>query len=203
MEGTSDTWKVHGRYLRSMEGTSDSRKVPQIYGRYLRYMEGISDTWKVPQINLLRQKSDKPRQPMRPPQNKRCLGMRPYLIHNKVRVSVHVISRFTCAHPFLLSPRLCFFFFFFFLVFAVYTIKAAREMNGVVFSSSCLQPWSLVVSGADRPHIFSCSFVKGAYDYTANLGFATPKLQPVRQLPQTEQTRAGHSVQVENWGQQT
>ena len=31
-------------------------------------------------------------------------------------------------------------FFFFFLAFAVYTIKAAREMNDVVFSSSCLQP---------------------------------------------------------------
>ena len=30
--------------------------------------------------------------------------------------------------------------FFFFLAFAVYTIKAAREMNDVVFSSSCLQP---------------------------------------------------------------
>ena len=28
---------------------------------------------------------------------------------------------------------------------AVYTIKAAREMNDVVFSSSCLQPKSLVV----------------------------------------------------------
>ena len=33
-----------------------------------------------------------------------------------------------------------FFFFFFFLAFAVYTIKAARAMNDVVFSSSCLQP---------------------------------------------------------------
>ena len=29
---------------------------------------------------------------------------------------------------------------FFFLAFAVSTIKAAREMNDVVFSSSCLQP---------------------------------------------------------------
>ena len=29
---------------------------------------------------------------------------------------------------------------FFFFVFAVYTIKAAREMNDVIFSSSCLQP---------------------------------------------------------------
>ena len=29
---------------------------------------------------------------------------------------------------------------FFVLAFAVYTIKAAREMNDVVFSSSCLQP---------------------------------------------------------------
>ena len=28
--------------------------------------------------------------------------------------------------------------FFFFLAFAVYTIKAALEMNDVVFSSSCL-----------------------------------------------------------------
>ena len=32
---------------------------------------------------------------------------------------------------------------------------------------------------------------------------ATPKLQPVRQPPQTEQTRAGYSVQAENWAQQT
>ena len=32
---------------------------------------------------------------------------------------------------------------------------------------------------------------------------ATPKLQPVRQPPQTEQDRAGYSVQVENWAQQT
>ena len=39
-----------------------------------------------------------------------------------------------------LRKTLCFFFFFFFLAFAVYTIKAAREMNDVVFSSSCLQP---------------------------------------------------------------
>ena len=38
-----------------------------------------------------------------------------------------------------------FFFFFFFLAFAGYTIKAAREMNDVVFSSSCLQPQSLVI----------------------------------------------------------
>ena len=30
------------------------------------------------------------------------------------------------------------FHIFFFLAFAVYTIKAAREMNDVVFSSSCL-----------------------------------------------------------------
>ena len=37
------------------------------------------------------------------------------------------------------------FLFFFFLAFAVYTIKAALEMNDVVFSSSCLQPKSLVV----------------------------------------------------------
>ena len=29
------------------------------------------------------------------------------------------------------------------------------------------------------------------------------KLQTVRQLPQTEQTRAGHSFQAENWAQQT
>ena len=29
---------------------------------------------------------------------------------------------------------------FFFLAFAVNAIKAAREMNDVVFSSSCLQP---------------------------------------------------------------
>ena len=29
---------------------------------------------------------------------------------------------------------------FFFLAFAVYTIRTAREMNDVVFSSSCLQP---------------------------------------------------------------
>ena len=29
---------------------------------------------------------------------------------------------------------------FFFLAFAIYTIEAAREMNDVVFSSSCLQP---------------------------------------------------------------
>ena len=28
----------------------------------------------------------------------------------------------------------------FFLAFVVYTIKAAREMNDVVFSSSCMQP---------------------------------------------------------------
>ena len=32
---------------------------------------------------------------------------------------------------------------------------------------------------------------------------ATPKLQPVRQPPQTEQSRTGHFVQVENWTQQT
>ena len=32
------------------------------------------------------------------------------------------------------------FFFFFFVAFTVYTIKAAREMNDAVFSSSCLQP---------------------------------------------------------------
>ena len=32
---------------------------------------------------------------------------------------------------------------------------------------------------------------------------ATPKLQPVRQPPQTEQDRAGYSVQVENCTQQT
>ena len=32
---------------------------------------------------------------------------------------------------------------------------------------------------------------------------ATPRLQPVRQPPQTEQDRAGYSVQVENWTQQT
>ena len=32
---------------------------------------------------------------------------------------------------------------------------------------------------------------------------ATPKLQPVRQPPQTEQTRTGYSVEVENWTQQT
>ena len=32
---------------------------------------------------------------------------------------------------------------------------------------------------------------------------ATPNLQPVRQPPQTEQTRTGYSVQVENWTQQT
>ena len=32
---------------------------------------------------------------------------------------------------------------------------------------------------------------------------ATPKLQPVWQPPQTEQTRAGYSVQAENWVQQT
>ena len=32
---------------------------------------------------------------------------------------------------------------------------------------------------------------------------ATPRLQPVRHPPQTEQTRTGHSVQVENWTQQT
>ena len=32
---------------------------------------------------------------------------------------------------------------------------------------------------------------------------ATPKLQPVRQPPQTEQDRAGYSVQVENGTQQT
>ena len=32
---------------------------------------------------------------------------------------------------------------------------------------------------------------------------ATPKLQPVRQLPKTEKTRAGYSVQDENWAQQT
>ena len=54
MEGTSDTWKVrqiHGRYLRYMEGTSDTWKVRQIHGRYLRYMEGSSDTWKVHQIH--------------------------------------------------------------------------------------------------------------------------------------------------------
>ena len=32
---------------------------------------------------------------------------------------------------------------------------------------------------------------------------ATPKLQPVRQPPQTEQIRTGYSVQVENWTQKT
>ena len=32
---------------------------------------------------------------------------------------------------------------------------------------------------------------------------ATPKIQPVGQLPQTEQTRAGYSVENENWAQQT
>ena len=32
---------------------------------------------------------------------------------------------------------------------------------------------------------------------------ATPKLQPVRQPPQTEQDRTGYSVQVDNWTQQT
>ena len=32
---------------------------------------------------------------------------------------------------------------------------------------------------------------------------ATPKLQPVRQLQQTEQTTAGCSLQDENWAQQT
>ena len=32
---------------------------------------------------------------------------------------------------------------------------------------------------------------------------ATPKLKPVRQPPQTEQARAGYSVQIENWAQQT
>ena len=32
---------------------------------------------------------------------------------------------------------------------------------------------------------------------------ATPKVQPVRQPPQTEQDRASYSVQVENWTQQT
>ena len=31
-------------------------------------------------------------------------------------------------------------FFLSLLAFAVYTIRAAREMNDVVFSSSCLQP---------------------------------------------------------------
>ena len=31
----------------------------------------------------------------------------------------------------------------------------------------------------------------------------TLKLQPVRQPPQTEETRAGHSVHAENWAQQT
>ena len=56
MKGTSDTWKVpqiqiHERYLRYMEGTSDTREVPQIHERRLRYMEGTSDTWKVPQIH--------------------------------------------------------------------------------------------------------------------------------------------------------
>ena len=45
----------------------------------------------------------------------------------------------------------------FFLAFAVYTIKAAREMNDVVFSSSCLQPWRLVVRGVLTSH--TCSLV--------------------------------------------
>ena len=44
---------------------------------------------------------------------------------------------------------------FFFLAFAVYTIKAAREMNEVVFSSSCLQPESLVVRGVLTGHTSS------------------------------------------------
>ena len=47
MEGTSDTWiylrymdiyQIHLRYLRYMDGTSDTWKVPQIHGRYLRYI---------------------------------------------------------------------------------------------------------------------------------------------------------------------
>ena len=41
---------------------------------------------------------------------------------------------------FTVNVSFFFFFFFFFLAFAVYTTKAAREMNDVVFSSSCLQP---------------------------------------------------------------
>ena len=40
---------------------------------------------------------------------------------------LHVMSL-----PFIMSV--------FFLAFAIYTTKAAREMNDVVFSSSCLQP---------------------------------------------------------------
>ena len=32
---------IHGRYLRYMEGTSDTWKVPQIHGRYLRYNDFV------------------------------------------------------------------------------------------------------------------------------------------------------------------
>ena len=45
--------------------------------------------------------------------------------------------------------------FFSSLSFAVYTIKATREMNDVVFSSSCLQSWSLVVRGVLTGHTSS------------------------------------------------
>ena len=37
----------------------------------------------------------------------------------------------------------------------------------------------------------------------AKMEAATPRLQPVRQPPQTEQARAGHSVQADSWTQQT
>ena len=48
-----------------------------------------------------------------------------------------------CASPDEVSvetARKTCFFFFFFLAFADFTVRAAGEMNEVVFSSFCLQP---------------------------------------------------------------
>ena len=49
--------------------------------------------------------------------------------------------------------------FFFFLAFAVYMITAAREMNNVVLFAAVEFGHQ---GSADRPHVFSCSFMKGA-----------------------------------------
>ena len=41
------------------------------------------------------------------------------------------------------------------MAFAGYTIRAAREFNEVVFSSSCLQPLDFVVKGVLTGHASS------------------------------------------------
>ena len=66
--------------------------------------------------------------------------------------------------------------FFFFLALAGYTTQAAREICVAIFSSSCFTCQRF----DDRPHIFSCSFVKGCVEYVLWFGLLDHRGWPLR-----------------------